>query len=296
MDGDRTGIKVNTTSDERNHKLKPLFDKIRIEESHQYCQSSGLDKESIWPMGGLSGSDLASFLQTNSALSTYCRELFIDIARDFTDGNDLFVLSDANARLINLYSDPEILRAVTNEIGLSSGVLLSEASCGTNAIALALRYLEPMITRGQEHYCRMLQNWGAVALPVLGTDGQAVACIAIFNCTDSSLSEKLLLARFIVKALERFYLSPPMATPVSSPPRIPERRKQKPLSPCVGLTSRQHQVLQLFAQGKSYKQIAREIGISSFKTVEEHLDAVREKLQVAHRRECIQKAMSLGLI
>lgn len=62
-----------------------------------------------------------------------------------------------------------------------------------------------------------------------------------------------------------------------------------------GLTARQQQVLILFAQGMSYKEIAREIGISSYKTVEDHLDAVREKLQVSHRRECIHKAMSLGL-
>lgn len=291
-------MKVNTISDERNHKLKPLFDKIRIEESHQYCQSSGIDKDSIWPIGGLSGVELENFLSINSAVSTYCYQLFIEIARDFTDGNDLFVLSDASARLINLYSNPDILHVATKDIGLCSGVLLSEASCGTNAIALALRYLEPMIIQGQEHYCRMLQNWGAVALPVLGPDTQAVACVAILNCSNSSLSEKLLLAKFIVKALEKFCPQSTPATPLSSPIHIPERRKSqpKPPTPFVGLTSRQHQVLRLFAQGKSYKQIAREIGISSFKTVEEHLDAVREKLQVAHRRECIQKAMSLGLI
>lgn len=288
---------MNTISDGRNHKLKPLFDRIRIEESHQYCQSSGLDKENIWPLGSLMGSELTSFLQANSVISAHCLELFIDISRDFTDGKDLFLLSDANTRLISMYSDPEILRAAT-EIGLSSGVLLSEASCGTNAVALALRYIEPMITRGEEHYCRMLQNWGAVALPVMGAEGSPVACVAILNCADSSLSEKLLLARFIVKALEKFYLSTSLATLAPLAARIPERRKsqQKVLSSCIGLTSRQHQVLQLFAQGKSYKQIAREIGISSFKTVEEHLDAVREKLQVAHRRECIQKAISLGLI
>lgn len=290
---------MNTVSDERNHKLKPLFDKIRIEESHQYCQTSGIDRNNIWPVGDLGGPELENFLSLNRAVSTYCQQLFIDIARDFTEGDDLFVLSDANARLISLYSNPDILRVATNDIGLYAGVLLSETNYGTNAIALALRYLEPMIIQGQEHYCRMLQNWSAVALPVLGADNHAVACVAILNCSNNALSEKLLLAKFIVKALEKFYCTPPLTTPaprvlpVAPPARGPERRK-KTLS--IGLTSRQHQVLQLFAQGKSYKQIAREIGISSFKTVEEHLDAVREKLQVAHRRECIQKAISLGLI
>lgn len=280
-------------SDERDQKLKPLVDKIRIEESHQYCQSLGLDKESIGPMAGLNGRELESFVACNSGLSTYSQQIFRDIYRDFSDRNDLFVLSDAAARLIMLHACPEILSAATDDVGLRCGVLLSETSCGTNAVALALRYHEPMMTSGAQHYCRLLKRWAAVAVPVLDADQRPVACIAILNGSDASLGEKLLLAKFIVKEFEKFYKSqsaPPPIVKVNSDTQV------KPASLPVGLTARQKQVLLLFAQGMSYKQIAREIGIGSYKTVEEHLDAVREKLHVSHRRECIQRAMSLGLL
>ena len=140
--------------------------------------------------------------------------------------------------------------------------------------------------------------WGAVAVPILGPGYKPLACIAILNSSDTALSEKLLLAKFKSKELEKFYLGP--STPAfvceGRPSAVKISSFAKPAPQAIGLTPRQHQVLQLFAQGMSYKQIAREIGIRSFKTVEEHLDAVREKLQVAHRRECIQKAISLGLI
>lgn len=284
---------MNVLADDRNHKLKPLFDKIRIEESHQFCLSSGLDKESVWPTQCLSGDDLDTFLIANSALNAFSQQLFADISRDFTDGNDLFILSDANARLIHQYSSPDVLKIAKENIGLRSGVLLSESSCGTNAIALALRYLEPMITSRAQHYCRLLQNWGAVALPVLNANLQPVACVAILHCSDYALGEKLLIAKFMVKELEKFFKGQ------ASVPAISSRAGSThaiPAKAAVGLTTRQQQVLRLFATGMSYKQIAREIGINSFKTVEEHLDAVREKLQVAHRRECIHKAISLGLI
>ncbi len=246
----------------------------------------------------LQGKEFDTFVAANNHVIAHCQQLFSRISRDFSDGFDLFALSDANARLINLHSCPEILNTATHQVGLSCGVLLSEASCGTNAVALALRYREPMIVSSSQHYGRLFQAWGAVAVPILGPDYKPLACIAILNSSDTALSEKLLLAKFIAKELEKFYVRPsaPSLACEDAPAVMKPTSAPKSVPRAVGLTSRQHQVLQLFAQGMSYKQIAREIGISSFKTVEEHLDAVREKLQVAHRRECIQKAMSLGWI
>ena len=48
------------------------------------------------------------------------------------------------------------------------------------------------------------------------------------------------------------------------------------------LTTRERQVLRLIARGYAYKEIARELGIST-KTVERHVSAVLRKLQLANR-------------
>jgi RNA polymerase sigma factor (sigma-70 family) len=50
----------------------------------------------------------------------------------------------------------------------------------------------------------------------------------------------------------------------------------------VRLTPRERQVLRLIARGYAYKDIARELGIST-KTVERHVSAVLRKLQLANR-------------
>lgn len=140
-----------------------------------------------------------------------------------------------------------MLKIAKEDIGLRSGVLLSEASCGTNVIALALRYLEPMITSGAQHYCRLLQNWGAVALPVLNANLQPVACVAILHCSDYALGEKLMIAKFMVKELEKLFKSQP---PTPATPLKPESHLHAaPSKAAVGLTSRQQQVLRLFATG-----------------------------------------------
>lgn len=287
---------------------------------HQYSLASGSNSESIWPIVALTDDDLGTFMAKHGKLSAYGQDLFLDIHNSFSDHNDLLVLSDAHARLLTLHSCPEALRAATESVGLRCGVLLNESSCGTNAITLALRYREPVMSNNPHSYGPLFNYWGAVAVPVLDAEHQTMACIAILNCADGSLGEKLLLAKFIARELQKFYKRPAARdTGVSLP--VPEtanssvrpippstykvrqlcdrRRSLRTASPAmlaVGLTARQQQVLILFAQGMSYKEIAREIGITSYKTVEEHLDAVREKLQVSHRRGCIQKAMSLGLL
>lgn len=314
---------------QRNQGMKPLANKraidMGVEESHQYRQSSGLDKENIWPniwpIAKSDGDELESFVAHNRSLSAYSQQLFSEIYRDFSDRNDLFILSDAGARLIILYSCPEILSAATGEVSLRCGVLLSESSCGTNAITLALRYRESVVSSRSQHYGPLFKSCGTVAVPVLDADHQPMVCIAILNCADDSLGEKLLLAKFIAREFGKYYRSPPVpdiGVTLSIPDNysrrtspIPQsvgfkvrqtadrRRSQRGTTPAmlaIGLSARQQQVLMLFARGMSYKEIAREIGISSYKTVEEHLDAVREKLHVSHRRECIQKAMSLGLL
>lgn len=319
----------NKLYEQRNLEMKPLADRVAIgmgvEESHQYRQSSGLNKENIWPniwpIAKLNGDELESFVARNSSLRAYSQQLFSEIYRDFSDRNDLFILSDAGARLIMLYSCPEILSAATGEVSLRCGALLSESNCGTNAITWALRYRESVVSSRSQHYGPLFKSCGTVAVPVLDTNHRPMACIAILNCDDESLGEKLLLAKFVAREFGKYYKSPPVlnigvtlsisdnnsrrlspmpqsvgikACQTAVPPR--PQPVPSPAMLALRLTARQQQVLMLFARGMSYKEIAREIGISSYKTVEEHLDAVREKLQVSHRRECIQKAMALGLL
>lgn len=283
----------------------------------------GVEAREIWPGGDLEPAERERFLARHSQLRRLCQHTFADIHRSFTDLSDLLVLTDAEGRLICLHGSHELLAAAPRDMGLRCGVTLTESSCGSNAITLALRYREGMISLCTGRQRVPFRNRATVAVPLLDPDQNVVGCIAIFNAREGSLGEKLLVAKFIAREISGVHLlytaSLTAAAPLSShgmlddaaecgieelapPPGFMERRGgdrrriRRAAVRSVKLTPRQLQVLQLFAQGKGYKEIARDIGITSYKTVEEHLDAVREKLQVAHRRECIQKAMSLGLL
>lgn len=320
---------MNNSYSERALKFKPLTSGW---ENHvpQVCPSRNAGQTSIWQTNELEGDELDSFIKRHSAIHAYGQKILPGIYRDFSDKNDLLVLTDAQGRLITLYSSSNILLRITSqEMVFRAGVLLSESSCGSNAIHLALRYHETMMSTCTASDSGPFKNWATVAVPLLDANQKPLACIAIFNGCEGFLGEKLLLAKFVAREFSRFYddtivdeveanlgaalqarcvvsVTPAYGSPAAPYPagaedrRRGDRRQVLPMAwperMDIKLTPRQHQVLMLFSQGKGYKAIAREIGITSYKTVEEHLDAVREKLKVSNRRECIRKAISLGLI
>ncbi len=63
----------------------------------------------------------------------------------------------------------------------------------------------------------------------------------------------------------------------------------------VKLTSREVQILQLAAEGKTIAQIAKELHISK-RTVRSHIENILFKMQVNNRIQAIILAYKLGLI
>ncbi len=63
----------------------------------------------------------------------------------------------------------------------------------------------------------------------------------------------------------------------------------------VKLTSREVQILQLAAEGKTIAQIAKELHISK-RTVRSHIENILFKMQVNNRTQAIILAYKLGLI
>lgn len=77
----------------------------------------------------------------------------------------------------------------------------------------------------------------------------------------------------------------------TSAPFTPNARVQQSL----GISSRELEVLQLLAAGRSNKEIARELRVSP-NTVKTHVSSLYEKLEVKRRTEAIRRARELGMI
>lgn len=63
----------------------------------------------------------------------------------------------------------------------------------------------------------------------------------------------------------------------------------------VGLTSREHEILALIAQGLSNREIGEKLFVSE-NTVKTHSSRLFEKMQVNRRVQAVQKGKELGLI
>ena len=75
----------------------------------------------------------------------------------------------------------------------------------------------------------------------------------------------------------------------------PSGRSLTPEEQIRELTPRQIQVLQLVAQGLSYKQVARALFVTE-RTVKFHIGEIMDRLHLAHRRDAIALARRAGLI
>jgi len=85
-------------------------------------------------------------------------------------------------------------------------------------------------------------------------------------------------------------LSPPIAT------MLLDTFQQSVTSPGINpLSEREIELLELFADGHSYKDAAVRLGIS-FHTVQSHVGRIYRKLQTSNRRDAISRARSLGLM
>lgn len=72
-----------------------------------------------------------------------------------------------------------------------------------------------------------------------------------------------------------------------------DRNRTETTEPFAELTAREHEVLELVAQGLSNSEIAENLSIGS-KTVRNHITSIFRKLQVNHRAQAIVRAREAG--
>jgi DNA-binding CsgD family transcriptional regulator len=162
---------------------------------------------------------------------------------------------------------------------LKVGASLAERHSGTNAVALALRYREPVILRGHEHFCRVFSDWYSVAAPVVAADGRIVGCVDLSTNRKARLGEKLPLVTTLAVLLGEV-----MGDPAGDAVPDDGTSKWSIVSP------RQRAILRLLAEGRVAKEIALNLCIS-VRTVESHLEKLRQRFKAKTTVELIVKLL-----
>lgn len=236
------------------------------------------------PRDVLQGARLREFLAQNRHYIGFGRLVLNDILHYLSPDCAIVHLSDASGRIVMTMATGEPVDDSLFQVGAS----LDESSVGTTAVALALRHKEPMAICGSEHFWRPLHDWNCFASPVVSCGNRLLGCVSISCPAGTYQGDKLAVSSLLARQIENL-LSDSISAERSRP-----RKSSSTTLPQL-LTGRQQAVLSLFARGMSYKEVGRKLGISP-KTVEGHLNAICSKFELKTRRECIGKAIELGLL
>lgn len=260
--------------------------------SYARSKKMGLTPEIEIPRESISKHELKSLRSRHQTIISYSRLLFSTLHNDLQDDSQIFILTDHMACLLDLHSCPSTVEYISERYSIQPGVLLTESSCGTTATCLSLHNKVPLVLRDEEHFSKRFAGWNTASAPVLNTEGYPRYSVGICSTSDRRLGGKLALVRCIAKDLCNFLNQHDYGKKFNST----NIHNLDAEPPCIPLTDRQAEALRFYASGMTYKCIAREMGLKSVKTVQEHLEAARIKLGVRHRRECIRKALSMGIL
>ena len=140
----------------------------------------------------------------------------------------------------------------------------------------------------------------APASPILVVTGneEDALLIGLFDLGIAGFAPKTSKAPLIEAAIRLIlaggrYVPPRIVELVSRRPDLGPR--QAPRVVTARLTERQVDVLKLTAQGRSYKEIARDLELSPA-TIKAHVAAAIAALGAANRTEAVSKAQGMGLI
>jgi DNA-binding CsgD family transcriptional regulator len=189
--------------------------------------------------------------------------------------------------MLKIFAAPEVLAAI-EKAGVKHGTVFTEASCGTNALALTREHNRLVAVRGEQHYCKLFKDWWCVAGPVKDPAGKTVGYLDISMHAEKELGLAATHLQALVNLIEKeLYL------------REVERKLQQTgarLQPGLGLrpdverelTPREREVVQLLLAGLTNEEIAAELFLST-QTVETHLRNIYRKLGVCSFRELLRK-------
>lgn len=196
----------------------------------------------------------------------------------------LFIFCDRVGRALVVVAE-RLVEECCAAGGIGPGTSLREESCGTNAVALAMRIGRRVVIRGSDHYCALFEDWSCIAAPVTLPDGEVAGYLDLSLHHEEGLRYAAAIFELTLGLLKKELVAAPTpATPTVSND-----------SPKRMLTARQKEALVLYGTGLSLAEIAVRMMIGE-DAVKKHLQEARARLGTENNRAAYYEAVRRGIL
>ncbi|WP_057895788.1 sigma-54-dependent Fis family transcriptional regulator [Liquorilactobacillus oeni] len=170
----------------------------RIAHSWEICYQKEIDPFLTRPEKILSVSELQIVQKQKSKLIQVVEQQIRLFQDKFFLQDYLFILADEHGDIL-WRSGSYNVQDHANEMYFKEGTNWSETNVGTNAIGIALRTGSGEYVDLKEHYAKASRQWGCVASPIVGSEGQLLGILDISTYHNNSARDGQLLLNVIAQ-------------------------------------------------------------------------------------------------
>jgi len=165
------------------------------------CIKKGIDPNGKKVAARLSEEEFEKVFEENSQLISFSKP-FKENLYSFVKGSGFAViLADANACILEVIGDKEILEDPDGRDSLKKGCVWEEEHVGNTAISTCIFEEKPVQISGKEHYCKVFKNWTCSAAPIR-EDGKILGVLAVKGYDWNSHPHTLGMVVAAAKAIE----------------------------------------------------------------------------------------------
>ncbi|NLY85152.1 MAG: sigma 54-interacting transcriptional regulator [Tissierellia bacterium] len=149
----------------------------------------------------LSQKELDEVLKKNSQLISFSKPFMEDLYSFVKGSGFAVVLTDANACILEVLGDKEIVEDSEDKDNLRKGCIWKEEYVGNTAVSTCIFEGRPIQISGKEHYCKVFKNWTCSSAPIK-EDGKLIGVLSVRGYDWNSHSHTLGMVVAAARAIE----------------------------------------------------------------------------------------------
>lgn len=182
-----------------HNKILPYVNH-RVADSWQRCRLrlNPFQNQHINP---LSADNLLATQVASFNLISVARPVLEDIYQNVENSNTAVILTNGAGYILDVLGDAGMIKTA-ERFGFTTGTIIAESHCGTNAFALAIAERVPMRVRGGEHFLQQFHELAGVASPIFDVSGRPMGTLGLLNLANQQHPHSLGLTVAGARAIE----------------------------------------------------------------------------------------------